>query len=252
MGIFNEERPVIGKAEDTEITDKDPKPFFRIDPAKMPRTFYIHEPEPPFEERVRLPRASYPNTIGLRIMDESSFPDLSINHQRQISGMPTFAEAHGLVEHDYTMDPETDDVVFACDIQPGMVVLQQDDKLSLRLTEVLGSLLGAKISNRWCKVGKVLTSDFGVISFISQYDDGLKVVRHSVGHKGWFVKKDSIPVVEEVPVSSEVTLECLRYGYQGLDSCRGSVRPRIYNNSDEPFVCCEAHHEMNLSRGWNN
>ena len=179
MGMFDEDWPVIGKVEKTDVTDG-LLAFFQLFPDKVPRTFYMYDPEPKIEERIRWPRAAYPNTIGLRF---------KMSDEQDI----TFAEAHNLVPMHYTMDPETEDVIFGDEIKIGMVVLRQDGKLDLTMAERFDELYDVKIFNRWCTVVDEVRVSNGLVVFKAQYEDGMKVIRESGEHFGWIVKKDSIP-----------------------------------------------------------
>lgn len=230
------------------------------------RTFYMYEPEPKIEERIRWPRAAYPNTIGLRLKMSDEFPgygaEYDINRQRAAAGLPSFAEAHNLVPMHYTMDPETEDVIFGDEIKIGMVVLRQDGKLDLTMAERYDELYNVKIFNRWCTVVDEVRVSNGLVVFKAQYEDGMKVIRESGEHFGWIVKKDSIPVVEDDYSKLQTETErlrahpflhkeeCARYGYMGISSCMGPVVPRLYSDSEVPFPVCDAHHELNKSWGW--
>lgn len=108
-----------------------------------------------------------------------------------------------IVEQNYEMDPETDDIFTSDMLQYGMRVLVENpqDRESLKsmsLMERLGiefdktNLSRIRKLNRWCTVSHMrLTGD--MVTFIGTYEDGVKCLRTASVNSAWIVKKDSIP-----------------------------------------------------------
>lgn len=101
----------------------------------------------------------------------------------------------------YQMDPETDDLLYADELEDGMMVLigEPEGRADETNPEFFGmSLLNF---NRWCKVSK-LRLNHDIVTFIGVYPDGSKTRRVSDATMTWLVKKATIPT----PPASEALL----------------------------------------------
>lgn len=106
----------------------------------------------------------------------------------------------------YTMDPETEDLIYGDKLENGMVVM-------IEASLVRGSVDStskyeqerALTANRWCEVTELrVRPRYGeegpdpLIKFIGLYADGTKRERTYSGGYCWFVKKDSLPKPADV------------------------------------------------------
>lgn len=114
-------------------------------------------------------------------------------------------EVHSFVPLDYRMNPETEDLLYADELQEGMMVLvsdsaeREDPFRAINAPDmVVHTLPALRKRNRWCRVTKfrkletVEGSGYYSIRFIGVYEDGERIVRSSSPAKGWLVKLDSI------------------------------------------------------------
>lgn len=127
-----------------------------------------------------------------------------------------------IVPMHYQFDPATEELLYSDQLRNGMVVLTESDR---------GDEVNAKfvtdlhIRNRWCKVSEIRHERSDVI-FIGLYGDGLKATRCYFSARGWYVKKDSIPVWGEnlnSPEQPKLSLAIgTHLGFGGLD---GPLKP---------------------------
>lgn len=103
------------------------------------------------------------------------------------------------------MDPQTEDLISrGALLDNGMVVLIENPswRRDLRSLEQgpaeakEAALYEAKVSNRWCEVSE-LSCRRGIVAFVAIYSDGTKRKRTYSADSAWYVKKDSIPKVDE-------------------------------------------------------
>ena len=101
---------------------------------------------------------------------------------------------HEIVERDYFLDPETDDMFYSDELLDGMIVLiESDGRASIDPAYDNPIYVPMRlVKNRWCEVSK-LRIEGDNVSFIGLYVDGDKQVRTHNKCIGWLVKKDSIP-----------------------------------------------------------
>lgn len=116
---------------------------------------------------------------------------------------------------DQPMDPETEDLLFADELQNGMMVLVESVHRHNDIDPRDKSGCQLRKANRWCEVTKLrIGTEMGsngilrnkTVSFIGRYSDGDLQVRTYGAETGFVVKKDSIPAVE-VRSSEEDDLE---------------------------------------------
>lgn len=113
-----------------------------------------------------------------------------------------------LVGKHYIMDPETEDLIYGRELKEGMVVLVESPALrgDSNLLEgharpedwwhMLRTCRWAEVTKLSIVSGPNETTTF----FIAVYSDGTKHTRQYVDNIGWYVKKDSMPKVEETSV----------------------------------------------------
>lgn len=100
-----------------------------------------------------------------------------------------------IVPKNYKMDPETEDLIYADDLENGMRVLVAEGRLREDVAhDVNNSLI--LVRNRWCTVKRFRAEETGMY-FIGVHDDGDMCIRQAAPTQGWLVKKDSIPVHDE-------------------------------------------------------
>jgi hypothetical protein len=104
----------------------------------------------------------------------------------------------------YSMDPETEDLIFGSQLQNGMVVLVEDPMLRgdpSKTHPTPADERHVRQANRWAEVTerrRMGTRSGEVhIRFIAVYADGTKAARVYLDTIAWLVKKDSMPVKEK-------------------------------------------------------
>lgn len=94
-----------------------------------------------------------------------------------------------IVPRGYRIDTETEELLYADELEDGMRVLVETGRGDETQSEYVASTIIAK--NRWCRVTKFRAAES--VAFVALYDDGHKMVRTAHNIEGWIVKKDSIP-----------------------------------------------------------
>lgn len=95
-----------------------------------------------------------------------------------------------IVPHDYKMDPETETLLYADELENGMMVLVEDGR-SVDTTRAYNNSNQMLNRSRWATVHRLRAEESGMY-FIAVYSDGDMCIRQSKATSGWFVKKDSI------------------------------------------------------------
>lgn len=102
-----------------------------------------------------------------------------------------------LVPKFYEMNPLEDTIIReGTSLMNGMrVLLEESDRRKAVYPDMNDySLAEARIKNRWCVVRYFRVKEGGrSISFVGEYDDGVKVTRTALVAGSWLVKIDSIP-----------------------------------------------------------
>lgn len=102
---------------------------------------------------------------------------------------------HDFVDKFYTMNPETETLLFGKDLKEGMLVLVENNKLRVYTDrEIKGdeNLNFALKYNRWCTIDTILFVS-NTIYFIGIYQDESKMSHVSDSTTCWYVKSNSIP-----------------------------------------------------------
>jgi hypothetical protein len=117
----------------------------------------------------------------------------------------------GFVPKHHVMDPETELLAFAVELQPGMVVLIEDDQKRVDLyNEVLETAdwqqaLLRKYS-RWMRVKEIYRcthEDGNYVTILGGYEDGTTISHHVPFCATWFVKKPALVKMAFVPFTAE-------------------------------------------------
>ena len=113
------------------------------------------------------------------------------------------------VESNFSMNPETDDLIFGEVLKDGMVVLLEDTLMRAsparkrRLEEgtAKGEGLGwyeqderrLNETSRWCRIERLrlMSGNSEMVTFVGVYSDGTKRIRTYNKSYGWFVKVTS-------------------------------------------------------------
>ena len=149
------------------------------------------------------------DSIG-RIEEEIAKGHKTVNQARRDAGLPTYAEALGLVDKYYEMDPEEEDYLFdGTELVEGMLVTFADEGLRVDLSEELSEerRWKARRYNRWFEISRIKIQNNATITFLAEYKDGTKhKFTHSVVYPMLAKKQRSATVGE---IIAEQTMEAV-------------------------------------------